>query len=275
MCGLPLRETHSDDKMRDYMSRLRILTFNIAHGRGLTPIQGLTLGRKLRANLRKIARLIDTLQPDVVALQEIDQHSRWAGNFDHLDYLKAHTGFEHSVFGINNRREGLINLNYGNAILSRHPIMDSENIVFGASTVGEKGFLFAELDIHGRRVPMVNLHLNFRSRFHRFNQVEKVMGYVTEKHASRSLDWHMPPIVCGDMNNPSHRPDATAELMRYFSLHGDYSFQPQNGLTFPSPMPRRGLDFVFLPPGCEEVSCEVVKSTLSDHCPVCVDFTLT
>lgn len=259
--------------MLDYM-RLRVLTFNIAHGRGLTPIQGLTLSRKLRLNLRKIARLIDELKPDVVALQEIDQNSRWAGNFDHLDYLKAHTGFEYSAFGINNRREGLLNLSYGNAFLSRHPIVESENIVFGEKTLGEKGFLFAELDIHGRRVPILNLHLNFRSRHNRFKQVEMVMHYVAEKHRHRRDDWHMSPLVCGDMNNPSHRPDATAELMRYFSLHGDYTLQPQGGNTFPAHLPRRALDFVFLPPECAEVSCEIGKSKISDHCPVWVDFTL-
>jgi endonuclease/exonuclease/phosphatase family metal-dependent hydrolase len=122
------------------MQRLRILTFNIAHGRGLTPIQGFTLPRKLRANLRKIARLIERIAPDIVALQEIDEHSRWAGNFDQLEYLRLHTGYRYSVYGINNRREGLLNLCYGNAILSRHPIIESENIVFGEGRLGEKRF---------------------------------------------------------------------------------------------------------------------------------------
>ena len=94
------------------MPRLRLLTFNIAHGRGLNPIQGLTSAQKLKNNLRKIAKLIERLQPDIVALQEIDECSRWAGNFDHLDYLRMHAGFPHAVFGINTRRKGLLNLCY-------------------------------------------------------------------------------------------------------------------------------------------------------------------
>lgn len=256
------------------MPPLRILTFNIAHGRGLTPIQGFTFARKIRANLRKIAKLIERTAPDIVALQEIDQCSLWAGNFDHLDYLKAHTGFPFSAFGINNRRAGLLNLNYGNAILSRHPILESETIVFGARTVGEKGFLYTEIDLHGRRVPVVNLHLHYGLRAHRFRQVERLMDYVTHKHHHRRGEWHMPPIVCGDMNNPRTTLDATSELMRYFSLHGDYTLHPQAGFTFPSPLPSRTLDFVFLPPACTEVKCEVVRSYLSDHRPVLVEFTL-
>jgi hypothetical protein len=65
------------------MRRLRLVTFNIAHGRGLTPIQGFTSARKLRLNLRKISALLGRLAPDVVALQEVDECSRWSGSFDH------------------------------------------------------------------------------------------------------------------------------------------------------------------------------------------------
>ena len=56
-------------------------------------IQGTTTQRKLRSNLRRIAGLLDRLAPDIVALQEIDERSRWAGNFDHLDYLRVHAQF--------------------------------------------------------------------------------------------------------------------------------------------------------------------------------------
>jgi endonuclease/exonuclease/phosphatase (EEP) superfamily protein YafD len=46
------------------------------------------------------------------------------------------------------------------------------------------------------------------------------------------------------------------------------------GATFPSPLPSRALDFVFLPPACLDVKSEVVRSMLSDHRPVVVDFSL-
>ena len=118
--------------------RLRLVTFNIAHGRGLTPIQGLTSSRKLRFNLRRIAGLLVTLGADLVALQEVDECSVWAGSFDHLDYLRAHAGFPHAAFGINNRRSGLVNLCYGNAILSRFPIAETETIVFGKRSSGRR-----------------------------------------------------------------------------------------------------------------------------------------
>ena len=253
------------------MPRLRLVTFNIAHGRGLTPIQGFTSARKLRLNLRKISALLERLAPDVVAMQEVDECSRWSGNFDHLDYLRVHGSFPHSVFGINNRRTGLFNLCYGNALLSRHAITYAETVVFGRSSVGEKGFLFAELNVGGCCVPVVNLHLHFGSRAQRLRQIDRLLAWLRDQHRVRGGGWTVSPIVCGDFNTPSTGDDATASLFSHLLDYGDYELHPLLMPTFPSPMPRRALDFVFLPAGCKLVSCEVVKSMLSDHRPVLVE----
>jgi len=256
------------------MQRLRLVTFNIAHGRGLTPIQGLTSSRKLRLNLRRIADLLGRLGADLVALQEIDECSVWSGSFDHLDYLRAHAGFPHAAFGINNRRSGLVSLCYGNAILSRFPIVDTETIVFGKRKVGEKGFLFAEIEVGGRIVPVVNLHLHFSSRSKRLVQLELLIEWLRAKERERGARWAIPPIVCGDFNTPDTGNDATASLLSHLNDYGDYCLHPLNGPTFPSPLPRRALDFVFIPPGCRAVRSEVVRSFLSDHRPVLVEFSV-
>jgi endonuclease/exonuclease/phosphatase family metal-dependent hydrolase len=257
------------------MQRFRIVTFNIAHGRGLSPFQGLHGRRRFQRNLRKIARLFNELEPDIVALQEIDENSRWSGSFDHLDYLNVFAEFPHVVFGVNNRRAGRYQLNYGNAILSRHPIVAWENTTFGTHKVGKKGFLFAEIAIGKQLLPVVNLHLHYGSRVHRFRQIEQLMEYLNAKREHRGSQWAMAPILCGDLNNPSNRPDATASLFRYFSLQGHYTLHPPQGVrTYPAPWPRRALDFIFLPPDCHVHSCSVVRCNLSDHRPVMVEFTL-
>ncbi len=254
------------------MPRLRLVTFNIAHGRGLAPIQGLTLPRKLRINLRKIAALLGRLAPDIVALQEIDERSLWAGNFDHLDYLRVHAGFPHAVFGINTKSAGLLNLSYGNALLSRHELADAETVRFGSKRLGEKGFLFAEVQVGTAIVPVITLHLHHSSRAQRLRQLDMLLAWVREKQRVRGACWVVPPIVCGDFNTPGDTDDATASLLSHLSDYGDYSLHPQDGRTFPSPLPSRTLDFVFLPAGCRLVRCEVVRSLLSDHRPVLVEF---
>ena len=254
------------------MPRLRLVTFNIAHGRGLTPIQGLTSPRKLRVNLRKIAAMIEKIAPDIVAMQEIDERSRWSGNFDHLDYLRVHARFAHSAFGINNRREGLLNLCYGNALLSHHRLEAMETVVFGRRKVGEKGFLFAEMNLGGKCIPFVNLHFHAASKVQRLKQLDLLVHWLRDKQRLNASRWAMPPIICGDFNNPHTRDDATVALMSHLTDYGDYTMYPQSGGTFPSPMPRRRLDFVFLPHQCSGVTCTILRTLLSDHCPVLVEF---
>ncbi len=256
--------------------RLRLVTLNIAHGRGLSPLPGLTTARRIRATLLKIAALLTELRADIVALQEIDERSRWAGNFDQLAFLREAAGFPHAVFGINSRRAGLLNFCYGNALLSRHPIVASESVGFGRGRVGDKGFLFAELDVRGRRLPLINLHLHYRSRVHRFTQAGQLIAWLRDRHAKHGADWAVPPVVCGDFNNSAARADATAALLRELSVSGgDYAAHPADGArTFPSPLPARALDFILLPPGCRHAHGQVVRAFVSDHRPVLVEFEL-
>lgn len=253
-------------------SRLRLVTFNIAHGRGLNPIQGLTLPGRIRKNLRGIATLIHKLGADVVALQEIDRKSRWAGNFDHLRYLSVHSFIPHFVFGINNQREGLLNLSYGNALLAKDPIVYAQTVVFGRKRVGEKGFLFVELNVQGRILPLVNVHLHYRSRRHRMAQLEHMIDFLAAIHKERGKAWGIPPIVCGDFNTPHETGDAATTLYKHLQRFGEYRFYPIQEGTFPSPWPTRTIDFIFLPRVCRHVHASVVKSLLSDHRPVFVEF---
>lgn len=256
------------------MRRFRLVTLNIAHGRGLNPIQGTSTAERLRRNLRRIATLLRRINPDAVALQEIDQASAWAGNFDQLDYLREHTGMPFSVFGVHNRREGRLNLAYGNAILSRHPILSSETVSFGTRSVGEKGFVFVELAVEGQRLPLVNLHLHYRSRAQRFGQLDQLLAFLEEKRRMHQHDWPMLPVVCGDFNTPASSMDVTHALWEHLQALGDYTMHPRRGRTFPSVLPVRLLDFVFLPPRARSPRSRVLRSVLSDHRPVLVDFQL-
>jgi endonuclease/exonuclease/phosphatase family metal-dependent hydrolase len=256
--------------------RLRLLTFNIAHARGALPLhQGFRSEVKIRSNLMKISRFIQRVNADIVALQEIDENSRWNGSFDHLAFLSANTGLAHAVHGVNNRRAGRFHLNYGNAVLSRFPIVHSETTPFGIGQLGGKGFVFAEIDVAKKgRLPLVNVHLHHSSRPQRLKQVSRLMHYLTEQRAQRAARWQTPPIVCGDFNNPSHRPDATATLLGYFEQFNNYNLLPKTGRTFPSLLPTRALDYLFLPEECREPQVQIIRSLLSDHCPVLVEFTL-
>ncbi|MDP1579200.1 MAG: endonuclease/exonuclease/phosphatase family protein [Candidatus Didemnitutus sp.] len=259
------------------MRRLRLLTFNIAHARGLGFHQSMRTAGRLRTQLLKIAHLVDRLDADIVALQEIDENSRWAGSFDHLAYLRDHTGLPHAVHGVNNRMGGRYQLNYGNAVLSRFPIVHHENVPFGKNLLGEKGVLFAEVKTPKGVLPIVNIHMHHNSRVSRLRQATKLMAFLDTQRAERAKRWVTGPILCGDLNNPSHTPDATATLLGYLEQHDNYLLVPKGVAgksvsTFPSVWPQRALDYVYLPSECTKVEVTVVRSYLSDHRPVLVEF---
>jgi endonuclease/exonuclease/phosphatase family metal-dependent hydrolase len=262
------------------MARYRLLTFNIAHARGASPVhQSLRSGARLRANLLKIARLIARLEADIVALQEIDQDSRWSGSFDHLEFLREHTGLAHAVHGVNNRRVGRYHLNYGNAFLSRFPVHHHENVPFGRGTVGEKGFLFAEFETPDGRLPVINAHLHHRSRPARLKQAAQLMHYLNLQRSHRQARWCTGPILCGDLNNAAGRPDATDALLSYLAQFEASALFPRGRAgraphTFPSVWPRRPLDYIYLPAVCTDPQSMVVRCFLSDHRPVLVEFNL-
>ncbi len=258
------------------MARVRFLTFNIAHGRGTMPVhQSLRSTAKIRANLLKIAALIKRLGADLVAVQEVDENSRWNGSFNHLAFLSEHSGLPFSAIGLTNERGGSVPLNYGNGVLSRWPIMHAESTTFGRSPLGNKGFLFVEAELApGRRLPLINLHLHHTSRKQRLLQADVLMKFMTERGGQRRAHWVAPPILAGDFNTPAHQADATAMLLGYCEESNNYTLLPKKGRTFPAALPARLLDFILLPEECRVGHCEVVRSYLSDHRPVLVDFDL-
>jgi len=100
------------------------------------------------------------------------------------------------------------------------------------------------------------------------------MAYLNAKREHRRLQWATEPVLCGDLNNPSHRLDATASLSsispckvttRSIRLRASARFRPRG---------RGGPRFYLPPPSCHVLHCQVVRCNLSDHRPVMVEFTL-
>ena len=253
------------------MRRLRIITYNIAHGRGLSLYQGITRPVRVRYNLLQIARLLRTYKADVAALQEVDFDSHWNGRFDLLEYLRDKGGFRYAYAGVTTQRAGKKPLNYGNGILSKKPLALCGNHPFGTAHLGEKGFLYAQIDLGAALLPLVNLHLDFRSRTRRLRQLGQVMRFM-ENAPSDADKRCLSPIVCGDFNvSLARRADAVRTLLQFLRKRGDYALFPERGRTFPSVMPARRLDFCFVPAPLQVLSCSVLPSRFSDHRPVVLE----
>lgn len=247
-----------------------LITFNIAHGRGLSLYQGFHSSNSIRKNLEKIAALVSRHQPDVVAFQEIDQSSHWNKHIDLLRHIQDEAGYPYSEHGIHNTRFGRKPLRYGNAFLSKHRIEKSAVFPFGEKTVGEKGFMEARLEIDGHSIDLINLHLDFRSRRTRISQIEPIIDRI--RHRSESGP---PPIICGDFNTSSKAfSDAVRQFLIRSARHAEYTYHPQNVRTFPSHLPSRGLDFVLVPKPYAVREARAIRCFASDHLPVWIELSI-
>ena len=189
-----------------------------------------------------------------------------------LDFLAHEAGYAHSHLGIHNRRRGRLPLAYGNGLLAHFPIEHADTQPFGQAELGEKGFLYSELALPGGHLPVVNLHLDFRSRRRRILQVERLIDYLEARHLQAGNETYFAPIICGDFNSRATKQrDAVRHLIAYLEGHCAYQLMPSGGKTFPSILPTHGLDFIFVPPSYEVRRCEVLKAYVSDHRPVLVE----
>ena len=93
-------------------TRLRVLTYNIHHGEGLDK----------RLDLERIARIIRSTEPDLVAVQEVDYKTKRTNNLDTPAELAKLTGL-HAYFAKAMDYQGG---QYGQLILSRHPLTDTK-----------------------------------------------------------------------------------------------------------------------------------------------------
>ncbi|MDR2862374.1 MAG: endonuclease/exonuclease/phosphatase family protein [Puniceicoccales bacterium] len=253
--------------------RCRLMTFNIAHGRGLSLYQGFVSQHRLRKNLKTLGAFARDAGVDILALQEVDMSSHWTKHCNQLTAIQMETGHPFGVMGVNTQRGGPFPLAYGNGLLSRFPIAHWQNFPFGKATLGEKGFLYTELKIGTDAcVPVVTLHLDFRSAARRMDQLEQLIAHI---HALPAAPGRLPALFCGDFNcGPRSEADAVRQFDDALRQIGDYRIYPVSSPTFPSIWPRRKLDFIFLPAAFRVNFSEVPRVRMSDHCPVLVEFEL-
>jgi endonuclease/exonuclease/phosphatase family metal-dependent hydrolase len=205
----------------------KLITLNIAHGRGPILHQGLVKQKTILKWLGKIIELLVDFQPDIVALQEIDEDSRWNGNLDLLEYLRERAGFPFAAYGMHNRHHGKYQLNYGNAFLSKHPIVAEEVVAFDQKRIGSKGFLYCRCDTPLGSLDFINLHLDFKSRKNRLVQCHEIKKFILNKEMEYGVDFRMQPIVLGDFNaQMKNQLDAARFLLEEVAAHSHYRSYP-------------------------------------------------
>ena len=224
--------------------RIRVLAYNIKHGRG----------NDGQVDLERTAAVIRRLNPDVVTLQEVDNKAERSGKVDEAKRLSDLTGLQHQAFGSFFDFQGG---EYGMAIISRYPLSDIENLRLpdGAEP---RTALIATVEAP-KRFQLAGVHF-YATEEQRLAQSKKLLENLK--------DGDLPIVIAGDFNS---RPKSSV-----LELFADWTI-PDKGddhLTFSSDEPRSEIDFVlFRPTDAFEVrEIDVVHEPVaSDHRPLTID----
>jgi endonuclease/exonuclease/phosphatase family metal-dependent hydrolase len=240
------------------------MTWNIHHAEGTD--------REI--DIDRIAKLIKSEMPDVVALQEVDRGVERTKKVDIITKLADLTDMTYA-FGKTIDFQGG---EYGNAILTRFPILEEHNLRYAQSFGGEqRGLMHLLLDVRGEEVVVGNTHLDERGNDSaRVANIEELESTL-KKYASR------PVIACGDFNDT---PDSRAlnQLAQDFADTWTQGVGV-DGSTYPSGNPRKRIDYVFVMKNqkpdsssmavrVRPISARVLQSSASDHLPIVVELEL-
>ncbi len=239
---------------------LTILTLNIAHGRKDAFNQIFLSKKKISQNLLDIADVIRSQNADVVALQEADGPSRWSGNFDHVAFIADQAGY--SWFYRAAHADSWL-FNYGTAILSRLPIIETVEHTFKPSPpTFNKGFLLGRVmwnpnpDVERTvAIDIVSVHLDFSSKKVRRKQINEIADILLTRSS--------PMIILGDFNSEWFADDSVVKRLADKAHLKVYQPDATNLQTYLKGGKR--LDWILLSNELDFVSHEVLPNVISDH----------
>lgn len=238
----------------------RILTYNVRR----------CLGIDGRLSPARIAEVIGSCEPDVVALQELDVNRARTGGIDQgqaiADELRMHLYFHPSI--------QVMEELYGDAILTPRPcrLMKAELLpTWGRRAFVEpRGALWASVNIGGAEIQVINTHLGLRGP-ERLRQVDTLLGPDWLGHPA----CREPVIIAGDFN-AIPRSRVYQRIAAHLSDAQRWLGTSRQRPTYPSRAPLLRLDHVFVSQSIEVLGAEVIRTPLariaSDHLPLLVDF---
>lgn len=224
---------------------LRLATWNIHRGVGLD-------GKR---DLARIARVIQQMDADLIGLQEVDNHVEKHGN--DLELLADLTGMTMVAGPTMQRKTG----DYGNALLTRLPILDVERYDLSVLRREPRGLIIVQQSWLGEDLQVAVTHLGLRPVERRY-QVRRLIECL-------SVVDRKPLILMGDFNEWLFwgRP------MRWLHRHFGSITSPR---TFPTFLPLFRLDHILADPPERLQAKHVFRNALSrvssDHLPLIADY---
>ncbi len=211
-------------------------------------------GRDGKHDQERIRRVIRELNADIIALQEVDLLYD-APNL--LDYLCDKSEWK-AIAGVTLMSDTGY---YGNAMLTKFPIISTDRIDLSISKHEPRGAIHTTLECYGNKIQFTATHLGLWPNERRI-QVLRLLDLLQSE-----VEKNPPPvsILIGDINEWF----LWGRPLRW--LHNHFKQSPRVA-TFPSCWPILSLDRIWVEPRQKLVSVKSWKSKLShiasDHLPL-------
>jgi len=247
--------------------KIRVLSYNIHRA----------IGFDRRFAPERIIEILQSHNADIVLLQEVDEGAPRSNELNLAKELAEALNYPHYALGHNvTLRKGW----YGNATLSRFPIIRERNIDLTVGMRKRRGCQHTTLELSAdpeQSLPLevFNLHLGLSAR-----ERQKQAGILIRSREYQLLDLHTPCLVGGDFND-------WRSLLRALFIEGLFfkcatdqknkSGKIKAIKTFPSFSPKGGLDRLYYRGDDLELlaikRCDMsISKIASDHLAIIADF---
>ena len=235
---------------------LRFVTYNIRKGKGAS-------GRSATA-FEGLAEALKGREPDIVLVQEAF-HPSEAELKQQSTHLAEHLGMNAYYEPNKHRRVG----HHGNATVTRHTLVDSQNYDISTNRFERRGALYARLDVAGKPLHILNVHLGLNQR-QRLTQLGMICEIVRQRVPERDAF-----ILAGDFNDWNRYLDPLVQ--RDLGVENSLGADAQMARTWPARRPVFCLDRVYVRNLSRHKTMRLIGdpwSELSDHLPLWCDFEL-
>jgi len=245
--------------------KVTFLTYNIHRA----------IGVDRRFRIERVAEILRHHDADIALLQEVDEGAPRSRELNLAHELAELAGYDHHALGHNvSLRKG----RYGNATLSRFPIVRERNIDLTIGRRKRRGCQHTTILVPGSNstaeaLEVFNLHLGLSAQ-ERHEQI----GVLLRSPEFHALPLQAPCVVGGDFN------DWRSLLLPVFTLALGFdcaTYMEESGRalrTFPAFAPRGALDRLYVRGNLRTLRCHAsrlrVARVASDHLPVVAELEL-
>jgi endonuclease/exonuclease/phosphatase family metal-dependent hydrolase len=219
-----------------------------------------------RDNPEAIARIIAWLDPDAVALQEVDTMAPHKGYRNQAQWLSEELGMHFHFLALRKSRWG----RFGSAVLSKYPMSVVKTSSFPGKSAHQirepRGAIWMRLHTPMGNIHLINTHLSLRMR-DRMYQIRHLMGAAWLGGIKNE-----PIVFCGDFNAGARSLEYRTISTRYADVQKQVQQKGFPRPTFFSLYPIMRLDHIFVSNRLRAVEVKVPADMdarkASDHLPV-------